>query len=166
MPVEYAQGDIFQVGPEEGYQFLLVFGHIGLNDMTSAWKQFQKRYAKKLGFIDDPFSHNPDPILFSDGKWIQFVPEATNHGMGLKQFQEVIDASFGWAAQKGLTSVITNVVKDTDHENSTVENKASDDRRVKHIDEYVRKYLQNFDSIKLISLNDAFTRNFGANPHG
>jgi hypothetical protein len=29
MPVEYAQGDIFQVGPEEGYQFLLVFGHIG-----------------------------------------------------------------------------------------------------------------------------------------
>jgi len=159
LSIEYEQGDIFQVGSDEGYDFMLVFGHIGLGEMAQTWSSFKKRFPN-LRDIDDPFRHVDRPISFSSGKWLQFVPEETNNGIGVENLRQIIDTYFGWAAKTGLRSVITNGVKDTDHGRTTALNRASDDRRVKYIDELVRRHLPNFESIKLISLNDAYTRNF------
>ncbi len=164
MPVKYAQGDIFEVGPKEEYEFLLVFGHIGLGEMGHAWKEFKKRYAN-LKDVSDPFSHGGSPISYFERRWVQFVPEEQNHGMSNEGLSQTINAAFGWAVEQGLRSVITNGIKDTDHGLITKNNRTSDDLRVRYLNELVSRYERNFDSIKLISLNDAFTRNIPTNPN-
>jgi hypothetical protein len=161
MPIQYARGDVFKVGCDEGYDFILVFGHVGLNDMAVTWRDFRSRFLKQFKAVDDPFSSIGGPVMFSPGKWLQFVREEENHGMSTQRLRQVVDAAFGWAAESGLRSIITNGIMDTDHGLVPANNRASDDRRVRYLDELVHGHEHNFDSIKLISLNDAFTRNLG-----
>ncbi|OYV28932.1 MAG: hypothetical protein B7Z81_15415 [Acidocella sp. 20-61-6] len=157
MPVLYAQGDIFEVGYNDGYEFLLVFGHIGINEMREKWHRFRERFDT-LRQIQDPFNQLEKPLQFATGRWIQFVSERENHGIGFSELAKIIDDTFKWTVTQGLKTVITNGVRDIDHGRTTVQNIASDNRRVRELSDLLEKKSHGFEKIMLVSLNDAYIR--------
>mgnify|MGYP001485738117 CR=1 FL=1 len=162
MPVQYGQGDIFRVGVDDNYDFIIVFGHVGLNEMAVAWNAFRQRFRVRFGPIDDPFRVVRGPVEFKPGRWIQFFGEEQNHGISDSLLRRTLESALAWASEKKLQTVITNGIANTDHGTNTALNRASDDRRAIFIESIVRDRQHEFASIMLISLNDAFVRNFQA----
>lgn len=159
MPICHAQGDIFQFGIDKNCDFILVFGHVGMNEMANTWNRFRVGLSTELSAINDPFHDIHGPVLFSPGKWIQFVSERENHGMADEDLKHCINEALGWAARSGLKRLITNGIMDTGHGIDTAHNRSSDDRRVIYINKLLSNHEKEFESITLISLNDAVVRN-------
>jgi len=155
---ESRQGDIFEVGNSGNYQFILVFGHLGLNAMNFSWQSL-KETQHSFHNIDDPFYELNAPTMFQNGKWIQFIAEHDNHGMKDTIFEEVLTDAFEWALEHELERIVTNGIKNSDYSMDTLLNRESDDRRVKLIQEICSR--DNYSQLKitLISLDDAYLRN-------
>jgi hypothetical protein len=156
--IEYEQGDIFQVGMREKRDMMVVFGHIGLNQMNLMWGQFRKE-SESFSNVDDPFKTFVDkPKEYRPGKWVWFIGPTRNHGMSDRKLTEVLTAALLWADKKALRRIITNGIMNTDHGTSTAANKSSDANRVALIKKIVGEHKHKFDSLKLISLNEAYLR--------
>ena len=151
------QGDVFEVGSVGDYQFILVFGYIGLNAMNCTWQKFKSRYSA-LQNIKNPFVELNDPIEV-DGKWFQFIVEQENHGMSDSTLEKTLNSVFKWALKQQLYKIITNGIIDTNHSTDTTKNKQSNDRRVKLIREICLRDEYKKLNITLISLNDAYLKN-------
>ena len=154
------QGDIFERLQE--HEMAIVFGHIGLNNMASCWRNFS-RAEGTLANIADPFTTMPNsPRRISSGQWLWFIPEGQNHGMTEEEVQGALDRALSWAQAKGHRRIVTNGVSDIDHGTDTLANRASDDRRGRFLIDYATRREAKSNGtlcIELVSLNDAFVRN-------
>lgn len=160
MPI-CSKDNIFNAIKGKRAEFALIFGHIGSNEMGQLWKEF--------AFAMDAFRHVSDPFVeleqvpvqVPNGTWLCFIPAEQNYGIGEDSLQSILSDIFTWVREKGLQSVITNGVADTDHGPVTEKNRQSDDIRAKFLirDASVREAKYSI-SIELTSLNDVFTRNW------
>jgi len=153
-----AQGDIFQAASR--VQLVIVFGHLGFNEMRQCWEAF-KRNKGQLSQIQDPFMDLAGrAVEWVPGKWLWFVPEEQNHGMTETQLANALDGALAWASQNSIGSVATNGIANTDHGNNTADNRRSDEQRAAWLEDYARKAEQRYRmAIQLISMNDVFVRN-------
>jgi len=157
----YMQGDIFSEAIDHRYDVAIVFGHLGLNEMALTWHTAQSR-VPGLKAIGNPFESQDHTLMVagSETRAWWFVGAENNHGMTDDRFQASIQALFERASKNEFKTIITNGIADVDHGISTNLNRASDDRRVRLIDKIMRNYEgQGFD-VTLVSLNNAYTRNF------
>jgi hypothetical protein len=157
----YIQGDIFAQALDNHYDLAIVFGHLGLNEMAMAWREAQRR-VPEWEAIHDPFENQAAPIISPQGEtrlwW--FVAAEQNNGMTDERFRQSVQALFESASDHGLTTILTNGISDVDHGIFTDANRASDNRRVHLINEIMTTYENRGFRVSLISLNDAYTRNF------
>jgi hypothetical protein len=151
------QGDIFQAAARA--QLAIVFGHVGFNEMRQRWVAFAQNQPE-LSHAKDPFREFAGrAVEWSAGRWLWFVPEKDNHGMTEAQLANALDAAFAWASRKGIESVVTNGVADTDHGQDTAANRRSDEKRAAWLKDYAKQAEQKYQlAIELISLNDVFVR--------
>ena len=155
----HMQGDIFAEALDNRYDLAIVFGHLGLNEMELAWRQAQSRVPEWRG-IRDPFNENA--LVHAEGQtplW-RFVAAEENHGMTDERFRQNVQVLFDEARQNRATTVITNGISDVDYGMLMDANRASDDRRVRLINDIMAAYEGQGFRVSLISLNDAYTRNF------
>jgi len=153
-----SQGDIFQAASR--VQLAIVFGHVGFNEMRQRWVTFAANQAH-LSHVGDPFAElTGRAIEWSPQKWLWFIAEQENHGITDAQLISALDKAFSWASQKGIASVATNGIADTDHGPNTADNRRSDERRVALLENYATNAEKRHSvTVELISLNDVFTRN-------
>jgi hypothetical protein len=128
--------------------------------MRQRWVDFAAKQAQ-LTHVRDPFTElNGHAIEWSPGKWLWFVAEQENHGMTDAQLTDALDSVFSWASQKGIASVATNGIANTDHGRNTADNRRSDDVRAVFLEDCAKRAEQKYGlAVKLISLNDVFIRN-------
>lgn len=156
-----SQGNVFDaVGPHAS-QLGIVFGHTGFNEMTCHWRAFADRHPA-LRSISDPFTAHPrEPLEVADTGWWWFVPDRMGPTKGLSD-QDVLaelDQALAWAVARGLTSVATNGVSDTDLGLDSAANRRSHDRRVELLVQFTREAEQKLGiAIELVSMNDSFVR--------
>ncbi len=157
----YMQGDIFTEAIDNPYDVAIIFGYLGFNEMALTWREAQRR-VPEWEAIRDPFENQDRDLMAAEGqtKLWWFVPAEENHGMTDYRFRECIRALFTRTRNDGLTRIITNGISDVDHGVSTDANRASDDRRVHLTNEIMTQYEGKGFHVSLISLNDAYTRNF------
>lgn len=160
MTIEHHRGDILEVGPSEDCDLIIAFGHIGFSAFTPHWWDFKKRCADRFGSINDPFSElDGDWTEYRSGKFIVFIPTRANHGLTDGDLRSLLVAAFEQAIGRGLRTVITNGARDVDHGRNSDDNRQSDNNRRALVENIAQSFDAHFDSIKLISLNDIFTRN-------
>ena len=157
----YMQGDIFAEALDNPYDVAIVFGHLGLNEMAMSWHDAQRR-VPEWEAIPDPFEGRDRILETPEGltRLWWFVLAEENHGMTDARFRECVQALFTKARKDGLTKIITNGISDVDHGMLTEANRASDDRRVHLIGQIMTQCEGQGFQVSLISLNDAYTRNF------
>jgi hypothetical protein len=157
----YIQGDIFTAALDAHYDAAVAFGHLGLNEMAQAWRNAQRR-VREWNDIGDPFEANANNPMEIEGntRFWWFVPAEQNNGMSTEQLRVIFKTIFEWARKNNLTTVITNGIQDTDHGMLTNANRTSDDIRVRLISEIMTNYEREGFDVTLISLNDAYIRNF------
>ena len=156
----YLEGDIFENALDKQYDLAVVFGHIGLNEMAHTWRK-AKRRVQEWYAIDDPFQMIDNiPQRISSGEWFWFVPCEENHGIRDDRLSKILEDIFSWASDNQLRTIVTNGVSNTDKGINIDSNRASDDERVHFINEIVIEYEREGFQVTLISMNDAYTRNF------
>ena len=155
MTIKSIQGDMFEVGISGDYQFILIFGHMGFNELGAHWNNFKdgNRNFKNIG---NPFDTLRAPTKF-DEKWIQFIAAQENHGMEDSTLEQKFRETFEWMEVHGLKKIITNGIMDTNHSTNTIENQENDDTRVKFIETICSQHPKL--DITLISLNKVYLRN-------
>jgi hypothetical protein len=159
MPI-YLQGDIFTTALDGDYDLAVVFGQLGLNEMAQTWRNAQ-RQVPEWNNIEDPFTDRAnEPTEITPRKWFWFIHPEQNHGIDDNRLNVIFNHIFEWAQEKKLKRVITNGVSNIDKGMSTDANRASDDARVRLISSIMMNYENKGFQVTLISLNDAYTRNF------
>jgi hypothetical protein len=154
----FLQGDIFPTAINKD-QLILVFGHIGFNEMTKTWNAFRDR-VPAFANIPDPFRDRPGPRQINPDQWIWFVREQENHGMTDDMLGGVVRTVFDWAQSMNLSTVITNGIEDVGQGPDVQANQENEDRRADFLARLANYYERpplNF-RITLISLDDVFIR--------
>ena len=154
------QGDIFEHALTHDHDLVVVFGHVGCNQLFPHWRRFA-RHVPGWEWMQDPFSDLSDrPYLFSIGRWMVFVPDEENSGMDDAALQALFAELGRFAREHGLRKVLTNGIADTDHGRYTLENRRSDDTRARLLWNLACAWECEQDAqLTLISLNDVFVRN-------
>ena len=160
--LEMAQGDIFKAGLEEHRDLIIVFGHIGFNQIKYYWDQFRTN-LREFKSISDPFVTCPDqPINYTHNgntHYIIFVNASKNDGMSDETVRAALDTALEFAHTNSLETVITNGIANTDRGTNTASHIESDNKRVHFlITTCVPNHVEKFKSIKLISLDDTYIR--------
>ncbi len=161
--VALKQGDIFQETLENRSGLAVVFGHIGFNEMKSAWKAFARRL--ELAEDSDPFSgqyglENPLVIDGQDQKChVVFIAEEQNHGMSDERLAEWIDEIRRRIQNNGYSRFVTNGVMNVDHGHDPGLNRISEDRRAQCLIRHFSEICESLNvPVTLISMNDVFIR--------
>lgn len=156
---QFRQGDVFAAIKDERAGLAIVFGHIGCNEMRKHWTAFAKGIPA-LSRVRDPFVELTDrPQQLSEHQWLWFIPEGENHGMTDERLTSALDRALRWASERGIRSIVTNGVANTDHGHDTASNRRSDDLRAQFLAEYAARMEEGLGlAIELISLNDIFVR--------
>lgn len=127
------QGDIFAATVDNQCELTIVFGHIGMNDMSRFWQDFAGTQPK-LDRVHDPFSEiSGRPVEFQERQWLWFVPDGENHGLTNSQLTAVLKDALTWGAGKSVKSVMTNGIANIDHGIDTTSNQASDNARAQFL---------------------------------
>ena len=155
----YRDEDVLQVFWDGPFDLAVVFGHSGFNHMGDCWKKFQDN-VPDWATIRDPFRDlSGDPHEIGDRRWMTFVGPRKNNGLTDDQIHEALESSLSWAHQRGLVSVITNGIQDSDRGTTTEQKDASDNRRAQLIRKLVVKYEAESDlQITLTSLDGQYNR--------
>lgn len=151
--VQTSQGDIFRAAPR--VELTIVFGYVGFNQISLRWRDFAED-KPSLRQIRDPFTElRGDAVEWSPGRWLWFVPAQENHGMTDLQLTRALDEAFEWASEKGIKSVATNGIANTDHSGDTAANRRSHEKRAAWLIDFGKAAEQNHAiNIELVSLND------------
>ena len=159
MPI-CSQDNIFNAINENRAELAIIFGHIGFNEMGPHRVNFAQQ-IDAFAHVTDPFSRMAGrPVQIPNGTWLWFVAEQENHGIAQDALVPILDHIFTWVQEKGIHSVITNGVANTDHGRTTDANRHSDDMRAQFLmqDASARERALGI-SIELTSLNNVFIRN-------
>jgi len=154
------QEDIFEGDFSQEESLVVVFGHIGFNEMSTSWRNFSFN-IEELSQIQDPFRSIPNkPIKLNGGCWLWFVPEGENHGIATDQLEETLNNIFEWVKENTISSVTTNGVSNTNHSTNTILNRESDDERTRYLLKYIARIEKTINCVvTLTSRNDVFIRN-------
>lgn len=147
---EFLQGDIFQVAIEGGYDLAIVFGHVGFNEMSLAWRRFCER-PPALTPVADPFSEYARQPQRLRECWFWFVPDDANRGMTDDQVESELRDAVWWAMKhfKRPVNIITNGIAET-------ASAANRERRVRFLAELAACLEGCRFRVGLVSLNDVF----------
>ena len=158
--MQLLQSDIFESDFSKKDTLVVVFGHIGFNEMSTSWKKYSSFHPELTG-IKNPFSQFKNrPINLVEQCWFWFVPESENHGITTAELENILNNIFAWVKDNAISSIITNGVSNVDHSIDTESNRMSDNERACYLIEYMSKIERNEDcKVTLISRNDVFTRN-------
>ena len=152
------RGNIFDSVRGPGPRLLIVFGHVGYNELGPAWYSFRESYPG-LKDIDNPFDDVVSPLQLDAKTWLWFVPSGPNNGMTDSDLLARLDAVLDWAKERRFRFVVTNGIRDVDHCKDTAANRASDDRRTSMLTKYLfKRERTDRIEVEVVSLNDAFIR--------
>jgi hypothetical protein len=159
MKLILAQGNIFE--QNENFDLIIVFGHIGFNQMSVAWSEFKVKY-KRISDISDPFINEMSFIQYTNNKFFCTINEKENHGIGINDLFIKLAQILDKALKNKIKSIIFNGASNIDKTTNSIKNRNSDNQRAKLIINFLTvNYVVNecFEKICLISLNDIYKRN-------
>lgn len=158
--MDLIKSDVFDTDLSNESQLIVIFGHIGFNELAISWNKFCHDKEELRGVTDpfDEFEKKPKKLT---GKcWLWFLPAAENNGIATEDLKQHLDNVFSWVKENEINKVITNGIMDTDSSADTISNRTSHDGRASFIIKYMDSIEKSTEcSVTLSSKNDVFVRN-------
>ena len=154
--IELKQGNIFDV--IDNFDFVIIFGHIGLNQLKYYWDNFRKNSSEKLP--DNPFQQKINKLKIQN-KFFWFISEEINHGYSDDSLILLIFDIIKFSSENQIKRIVFNGAQDTDHGTNSEFNQNSDDKRCLQTFYYFKQQIaeQKYQGdLLLISLSDSFDK--------